>query len=85
MMLAGFEVPTAGWILIKGETRYASSHRRKLGAGFSRTTLCSRMTVEQNLGYPLRFRAMRGSRNESGSRNSREIAAAHAVSPLFST
>jgi putative spermidine/putrescine transport system ATP-binding protein len=61
MMLAGFEVPTAGQILFKGkELDTLPPHRRNFGVVFQDYALFPHMTVEQNLGYPLRFRPISG-------------------------
>ncbi len=59
MMLAGFETPTKGHILVKGKPiEHLPPHRRGIGVVFQNYALFPNMTVEQNLAYPLRMRKM---------------------------
>jgi putative spermidine/putrescine transport system ATP-binding protein len=57
MMLAGFESPTAGEILLNGQpiTR-TPPHRRNFGMVFQNYALFPHMTVADNVGYPLTVR-----------------------------
>lgn len=57
MMLAGFEAPTAGEILLDGRSLVATpAHRRSMGMVFQNYALFPHMTVGENLAYPLRRR-----------------------------
>ena len=59
MMLAGFEAPTAGDILLGGRSIAAvPPHRRNIGMVFQSYALFPHLTVEGNLAYPLRMRRM---------------------------
>jgi putative spermidine/putrescine transport system ATP-binding protein len=65
MMLAGFEVPSEGQILFKGrELDTLPPHQRNFGVVFQDYALFPHMTVEQNLGYPLRFRSIYGAEKQ---------------------
>jgi len=57
MMLAGFESPTAGEILLDGKpiTR-TPPHKRNFGMVFQNYALFPHLTVEQNVAYPLTVR-----------------------------
>lgn len=59
MMLAGFESPTAGEILLNDSpiTR-TPPHKRNFGMVFQNYALFPHMTVAQNIGYPLQVRKM---------------------------
>lgn len=61
MMLAGFEQPTSGRILIEGEdiTR-KPPHRRGMGVVFQSYALFPTMSISQNLAYPLELRGVSG-------------------------
>ncbi len=59
MMLAGFEAPTSGDILLGGRSLAAvPPHRRNIGMVFQSYALFPHLTVEGNLAYPLRMRRM---------------------------
>ena len=59
MMLAGFEAPTSGDILLNGRSLTAvPPHRRNIGMVFQSYALFPHLTVEGNLAYPLRMRRM---------------------------
>lgn len=54
-MIAGFELPTAGTILIGGkDLTYAPPHRRNVGMVFQSYALFPNMTAAQNVGYGLK-------------------------------
>jgi putative spermidine/putrescine transport system ATP-binding protein len=59
MMLAGFESPTAGEILLDGQpiTR-TPPHKRNFGMVFQNYALFPHMTVAQNVAYPLTVRRL---------------------------
>lgn len=59
MMLAGFETPTRGEIMMKGQPiAHLAPHRRGIGLVFQNYALFPHLTVSQNLAYPLRMRRM---------------------------
>jgi len=59
MMLAGFESPTRGDILLEGRRlNDVPPHHRNLGMVFQSYALFPHMTVERNLEYPLKVRKM---------------------------
>jgi putative spermidine/putrescine transport system ATP-binding protein len=59
MMLAGFEAPTAGEILLDGRSLAAvPAHKRSMGMVFQNYALFPHMTVAENLAYPLRRRGV---------------------------
>ncbi len=59
MMLAGFEAPTAGEILLAGKpiTR-TPPHKRNFGMVFQNYALFPHLSVGENVGYPLTVRKM---------------------------
>jgi len=65
MMLAGFEVPTSGEILLEGKplTRLPP-YKRQIGMVFQNYALFPHMTVAENIGFPLSVRGI--ARNEIG-------------------
>ena len=57
MMLAGFEAPTAGHILVGGkQIESVPPHKRNIGMVFQNYALFPHMTVAENLAYALRVR-----------------------------
>jgi putative spermidine/putrescine transport system ATP-binding protein len=57
MMLAGFEVPTRGRILINGrDVTTVPPHRRGIGVVFQNYALFPHMTIGENVAYPLAAR-----------------------------
>jgi putative spermidine/putrescine transport system ATP-binding protein len=59
MMLAGFEVPTQGEILLEGQSiARVPPHQRNIGMVFQNYALFPHMTVEENLAFPLKVRGM---------------------------
>ena len=72
MMLAGFEKPTKGAILVGGK-RIDSlpPHKRSMGVVFQNYALFPHMTVAENISFPLKMRGM--SRGETVERVSRAL------------
>ena len=70
MMLAGFEVPTAGDILIDGRSIAGlAPHERGLGVVFQSYALFPHMTVAENVAFPLGVRRVpKGERREKVAR-----------------
>ncbi|MBY0466170.1 MAG: ABC transporter ATP-binding protein, partial [Burkholderiales bacterium] len=66
MMLAGFESPTAGDILLDGHpiTR-TPPHKRNFGMVFQNYALFPHMTVADNIAYPLTVRKLSKSEQET--------------------
>jgi len=59
MMLAGFEAPTHGAIIMDGVSLNAvPPHKRNIGIVFQNYALFPHMTVEENVAYPLRIRKL---------------------------
>ncbi|MET2832884.1 ABC transporter ATP-binding protein [Mesorhizobium shangrilense] len=59
MMLAGFEVPTQGSILLEGRAIDGMPpHKRDIGMVFQNYALFPHMTVEENLAFPLKVRKL---------------------------
>jgi putative spermidine/putrescine transport system ATP-binding protein len=59
MMLAGFEAPTAGDILLEGRSiGRLPPHRREIGMVFQHYALFPNMTVAENVGFPLSVRRL---------------------------
>jgi ABC-type Fe3+/spermidine/putrescine transport system ATPase subunit len=66
MMVAGFEQPTSGNILLEGRSLVGvPSWRRGFGVVFQNYALFPHMTVAQNIGYPMRMRGVRGAEAET--------------------
>ena len=61
MMIAGFEQPTNGRILLEGQAvERLPPERRDIGFVFQNYALFPHMTVADNVGFPLRYRGIRG-------------------------
>ena len=59
MMIAGFETPTAGDIAIDGQSVVAMPpYRRNIGMVFQNYALFPHLTVEENIGFPLKQRGV---------------------------
>ena len=59
MMIAGFETPTAGDIAIDGKSVVAMPpYRRNIGMVFQNYALFPHLTVEENVGFPLKQRGV---------------------------
>jgi putative spermidine/putrescine transport system ATP-binding protein len=59
MMLAGFEAPTSGEILLDGApVSRLPPHKRRIGMVFQNYALFPHMTVAENIGFPLSVRRM---------------------------
>jgi len=59
MMIAGFETPTAGDIAIDGNSVVAMPpYRRNIGMVFQNYALFPHLTVEENVGFPLKQRGV---------------------------
>ncbi len=59
MMLAGFEAPTHGDIILDGRSiSNVPPHKRDIGMVFQNYALFPHMTVEENLAFPLEVRRM---------------------------
>ncbi len=56
-ILAGFQEPTAGDVLLNGESMLSvPSHKRNIGMVFQRYTLFPHLSVGENVAFPLRVR-----------------------------
>jgi putative spermidine/putrescine transport system ATP-binding protein len=59
MMLAGFEAPTSGEILLDGKPlSHKPPHQRDIGMVFQNYALFPHMTVAENIGFPLSVRGV---------------------------
>ena len=57
MMIAGFEIPDRGEIFIDDEPiMFKPAYKRGIGMVFQHYSLFPHMTVERNIGFPLRMR-----------------------------
>src|SRR6266700_1513324 len=61
MLLAGFETPTAGEILLEGKPlSRVPPYQRNIGMVFQNYALFPNMTVAENIGFPLKVRRLAG-------------------------
>jgi putative spermidine/putrescine transport system ATP-binding protein len=61
MMLAGFERPTLGRILLDGKpVEQLPPEKRNIGMVFQNYALFPHMTVDENIAFPLRYRGIKG-------------------------
>lgn len=59
MMLAGFEIPSGGEILLNGKNiTHMPPHRRGIGVVFQSYALFPHMTIAENVAYPLRVKGV---------------------------
>ena len=73
MMLAGFEMPTAGTIHLDGKPiERLPPHQRNIGVVFQNYALFPHMTIDENVGFPLRMRSV--AREEMRQRVDRALA-----------
>ncbi|MGY6250006.1 ABC transporter ATP-binding protein [Bosea thiooxidans] len=73
-IVAGFELPDAGQILIRGEDRtYDPPQRRKLGMVFQNYSLFPHMTVAQNVAFGLRMARVNRAEIEARTRRMLDI------------
>jgi len=73
-IVAGFELPDAGQVLIRGEDRtYDPPQRRKLGMVFQNYSLFPHMTVAQNVAFGLRMAGMARAETEARTRRMLDI------------
>lgn len=76
MMLAGFDKPTSGDILYKGQSiSNIPAHRRNFGVVFQTRALFPHLTALQNVTYPLRMRGV--GRSEANKRAREALARVH--------
>lgn len=73
-IVAGFELPDAGQVLIRGEDRtYDPPQRRKLGMVFQNYSLFPHMTVAQNVAFGLRMARVNRAETEARTRHMLDI------------
>ncbi|MDA0220072.1 MAG: ABC transporter ATP-binding protein [Proteobacteria bacterium] len=66
LMLAGFETPTHGEIILEGQSlRSTPPHKRGIGMVFQNYALFPHMTVAENLAFPLQARRMAKNEQET--------------------
>jgi putative spermidine/putrescine transport system ATP-binding protein len=59
LAVAGFELPTAGTLLMDGrDVTRVPAHKRRVGLTFQSYALFPHMSVEDNVGFPLRVRGV---------------------------
>jgi spermidine/putrescine ABC transporter ATP-binding subunit len=61
LMVAGFEQPTSGSIVVDGrDMTYVAPHKREIGMVFQNYALFPHMTVFDNVAFPLTMRGIKG-------------------------
>jgi putative spermidine/putrescine transport system ATP-binding protein len=69
MMLAGFEMPSAGRILLEGrDIAHTAPHKRGIGVVFQSYALFPHMTVAENVAFPLSVRGIGRAEREERTR-----------------
>ncbi|MED5609947.1 ABC transporter ATP-binding protein [Pseudomonas sp. JH-2] len=64
-MLAGFETPSSGEILVQGQSLVnVPPHKRDIGMVFQRYSLFPHLSVRDNIGFPLDIRKQKGDARE---------------------
>ncbi|MFZ5961177.1 ABC transporter ATP-binding protein [Pseudomonas knackmussii] len=64
-MLAGFETPSSGEILVEGKSLVnVPPHKRDIGMVFQRYSLFPHLSVRDNIGFPLDIRKLKGDDRE---------------------
>ena len=64
-MLAGFETPSSGEILVEGKSLVnVPPHKRDIGMVFQRYSLFPHLSVRDNIGFPLDIRKQKGDARE---------------------
>ena len=64
-MLAGFETPSSGEILVDGQSLVnVPPHKRDIGMVFQRYSLFPHLSVRDNIGFPLDIRKQKGAERE---------------------
>ncbi|MDF3935709.1 ABC transporter ATP-binding protein [Pseudomonas citronellolis] len=64
-MLAGFETPSSGEILVQGQSLVnVPPHKRDIGMVFQRYSLFPHLSVRDNIGFPLDIRKLKGDERE---------------------
>ncbi|KES23568.1 MULTISPECIES: ABC transporter ATP-binding protein [Pseudomonas] len=64
-MLAGFETPSSGEILVEGQSLVnVPPHKRDIGMVFQRYSLFPHLSVRDNIGFPLDIRKQKGDARE---------------------
>ena len=72
MIIAGFEIPESGEVLIDDDSILSRpAYKRGIGMVFQNYSLFPHMTVEQNIGFPLRMRKV--GKGESSSRTKQAL------------
>jgi ABC-type spermidine/putrescine transport systems, ATPase components len=81
MMIAGFEMPSSGDIAIDGKSVVAMPpYRRNIGMVFQNYALFPHLTVEENIGFPLKQRGVaKAERVQAGRRGARAGASCRAM------
>jgi putative spermidine/putrescine transport system ATP-binding protein len=76
MMLAGFEAPTGGQIVVRGrQIQNIPAHRRNIGMVFQNYALFPHLNVAENVAYPLKVRGV--PRSEIGPKVQQALGSVH--------